>query len=728
MLAEPQQDLLKDPELTGSIEGTVSRVSFYNDSTGFVIFELAQADEIETQTVKGNSGELTEGDYVRCKGELVEDKKYGEQYQATSIIPALPESTKGIEAYLSSGMISGIGEVTAKSIVKAFGTDVFKIIEEQPNKLLKVDGIGQGRLMQIKADWDKHAVEREALVFLSTYGVTAKTAMRIISVHKQATVSKVRADPYILSESVEGIGFVRADEIAMRMGISKDSEYRVRAAIKHILREAVSNGSTALHKSELVAGVVKATGVTPDQVLSTIKIELEMGKLVASEIEGVPSIYLPKLYRAEITAAKHVHRIATTPCKLTSIDFDQAMTKLDVPIDYSESQKKAIYHAIRDKIAVISGGPGSGKTTITRGVIDIVTTAGFTVTLCAPTGRASKRLSEATDRPAGTIHRTLNYNPEKRGFEYDEKNPLETDYVVVDEVSMLDINLFGSLLRAIPDHATLILVGDVDQLKSVGPGRVLHDLIISGVIPVVYLTEIHRQALESQIIVNSHRINKGECPQTSNDGDFYVINGGSPEGVRNMLLKAVSERIPAKFGFNPITETQVLSPMKKGIVGVAELNKDLQSLLNGNRHPQLSANFEKYAPGDKVIHLKNNQELDVFNGDVGIIREVDAQEKAMVIDYDGRPVEYDKKVIGQIRLAYAKTVHKSQGSEYPAVVIPLTMQHYVLLEKHLLYTGVTRGKQLVILIVEEQALKQALTTKKTGERVSDLASVIQQHY
>ena len=508
------------------------------------------------------------GDYVECVGEWEKHATYGEQFKASSILPSIPSSVKGMEIYLASGVIEGIGETTAKELVKHFGTDVFDVIQNAPHRLKRVKGIGKKRLQQITSGWDDKSEEREAIVFLGGIGVTAVTAANIYKVHGAKTIDSVRANPYLLADSINGIGFLKADAIAIEMGIAPDSNHRLKAATIYQLNQAVQDGNCAQEREKLAADTAKLTKAPIELIRDAITTEIEQGDLKPSDIRGKACVYPRDLWYAEKETARHLYRVATFQEKDAAHDSSdviaqKALKELmdESEINYSQSQREALRHAVMDKVLVLTGGPGSGKTTIVDGCLQLAEKIRHNprIVLCAPTGRAAKRLSESTGREAATIHRTLQYSPEKRGFEFDENNPLEADLVVIDEASMLDIKLARSLFKAVPSHATLIIVGDIDQLQSVGAGRVLHDVIDSGKIAVGRLSEVHRQALTSDIVANAHKINAGELPTQNSAGDFFVITASDADEVNKLVLKAISERIPNKFKVDPISGIQLLS-------------------------------------------------------------------------------------------------------------------------------------------------------------------------
>jgi exodeoxyribonuclease V alpha subunit len=563
------------------------------------------------------------------------------------------------------------------------------------------------------------------MVFLQSHGVGTARAVRIYKTYGDQAVERVRENPYRLALDIHGIGFKTADAIALRLGIPGDSLIRARAGVRHMLQEFSTQGHCAAYRQKLVESTAGMLEVAGPIVETAIEAELAAGNLVQDTIEGETALFLTPLYRAEKGVAWNLARLRKGAIPWGEINIGKAIPWVEgqTGLQLSPSQRQAVAISVTGKVTVITGGPGVGKTTVVNSILTIVRAKGASVRLCAPTGRAAKRLSESTGLEAKTVHRLLEFDPKTMGFKHDQNEPLDLDLLVMDEASMMDVVLMNQLLRAVPDHAAVLLVGDVDQLPSVGPGAVLADIIASKAIPTACLTEIFRQAASSRIIVNAHRINQGLLPEKPGDNeasDFYFIQGETPEAIHAKLMQVVTQRIPAHFGLHPINDVQVLTPMNRGGLGVRSLNIDLQARLNPDGHPGISRFGWTYAPNDKVIQTLNNYDKEVFNGDIGRVAEVDEEEGAVRIDFDGRIVEYEPGELDEISLAYATSIHKSQGSEYPAVVIPLAMQHYMLLERNLLYTAVTRGKKLVVIIGQMKAL--AMAVKRTGstKRLSNL--------
>jgi exodeoxyribonuclease V alpha subunit len=643
-----------------------------------------------------------------------------------------PTTHEGIEKYLGSGLVRGIGPVYAAKLVAKFGEKIFDIIENCSGRLEEIEGIGPERRRQIKAAWAVQKVVREIMVFLHSQGVSSSRAVRIYKTYGENAIAEVRANPYSLAADIPGIGFRTADQIAQKIGIPHDSVLRACAGLRHVLLEATSQGHCALPVVFLKAETGKLLLVPDAVVESALQRALAGGELVREVIAGEDLVFIPALKRAEEGIAARIKKLCALPDNYPAIDFEKAVAwcQQRTGKELAPSQRAALGQALASRILVITGGPGVGKTTLVNAVLQILRAKKVCCQLCAPTGRAAKRLSESTGMEAKTIHRLLEVEPGKGGFIRNETHPLRSDLLVVDETSMVDVSLMHHLLRALPAHASLLLVGDVDQLPSVGPGMVLRDLIESGSVPVARLTEIFRQATHSQIIVNAHQINQGHLPELGSEtenGDFFFIRRDDPARIVETVLELVKHRIPTKFHLDPIADIQVLSPMNRGSLGVRELNVRLQSELNPPRpnEPLVEKFGWQFRLRDKVMQTENDYEKEVFNGDIGLISRIEPDESTLFVQFDQREVNYDFGELDQLSLAYAITIHKSQGSEFPAVVIPLATQHYLLLQRNLIYTGVTRGKALVVLVGQAKALALAVRNHQTGQRFSGLLSRLQ---
>jgi exodeoxyribonuclease V alpha subunit len=705
------------------LQGSVERVTFHSPESGFCVLRIKVRGQRELVTVIGSAATITPGEYIECTGAWTNDRQHGLQFKTQHLRVIPPSTLEGIEKYLGSGMVKGIGPHFAKKLVRAFGEQVFDIIEQEPDRLLELEGIGPKRKERVTSAWAEQKVVREIMVFLQSHGVGTARAVRIYKTYGDAAVERVQENPYRLALDIHGIGFKTADAIAQRLGIPRDALMRAQAGVRHVLQEIAGDGHCAAYRESLVESAVKLLEIPAPIIEQAVEEELAQENLVAEPIQEKPALFLTPLHRSELGIAEHIDRLAGEPC-WGRIDIAKAVPWVEgkTGLSLSESQRKAVARAVNGKVTVITGGPGVGKTTVVNSILRIIRAKGVKVLLCAPTGRAAKRLSESTSSEAKTIHRLLEFDPRIMGFKCNQDEPLDGELVVVDEVSMVDTVLMNQLLRAVPDHCAVLLVGDVDQLPSVGPGTVLADMIGSGAVPTVRLTEIFRQAASSKIIVNAHRINQGRMPERSGkaESDFYFISSDTPEDIHEKLMQVVTERIPKRFGLHPIDDVQVLTPMNRGGLGARSLNVELQQRLNPSAEPRITRFGWTYAPGDKVIQTVNNYDKDVFNGDIGRVARIDEEEGMVFIDYDGRRVEYETGELDEVSLAYATTVHKSQGSEYPAVVVPLAMQHYMLLERNLLYTAVTRGKKLVVVIGQTKALAMAVKRLGSVKRLTNL--------
>ena len=721
----PQDELQTDHQPMVHLQGSVERVTFHSEESGFFVIRVKCKGQRELVTMTGNTPSVTPGEFVDAAGVWFNDHKHGIQFQVKHIKTVTPNTLEGIEKYLGSGMVKGIGPHFAKRLVKAFGEQVFDIIEQNPERLTELEGIGKKRREKITSAWSEQKVIREIMVFLQSHGVGTARAVRIYKTYGDQSVEKVKENPYRLALDIHGIGFKTADQLAQQLGIDRVSLIRAQAGVRHVLQEFSGDGHCAQPFESLVAEAVKLLEIPEETIKQAIQCEINEERLTPENIGDIPCLFLTPLHRAEAGAANHVTRLLQGTSPWSGIDLDKAIPWVEEKnsIQLSGSQKEAVEQAVRQKFCIITGGPGVGKTTVVNSILKIIQAKQAHVTLCAPTGRAAKRLSESTGQEASTIHRLLEFDPSAFDFKRNADNPLETDLLVVDESSMVDVVLMNQLLRAVPDEAAVLLVGDVDQLPSVGPGSVLSDLIESGQVPVARLTEIFRQAATSQIITGAHAINRGQAPrqtQKGEDTDFFYMTGEDPEEIFSKLMAVVTRRLPEKFGLDPVNDIQVLAPMNRGGLGARSLNVALQESLNAQAHPKVTRYGWTFAPGDKVIQTVNNYDKEVFNGDIGRVKSIDVEEGELVMDFEGREVLYQVGELDEVSLAYATTIHKSQGSEYPCVVIPMAMQHYTLLERNLLYTGVTRGKQLVVLIGQPKAVGMAARSVRSARRLTNL--------
>ena len=707
-----------------ALAGLVERVTFHNADTGFCVLRVKARGQRDLVTVVGHAATIAAGEWVQMSGAWVTDRTHGLQFKAAFLKATPPTTLEGIERYLGSGMIRGIGPVYATKLVRAFGDAVFELIEQEPKRLREVTGIGPKRAARIVAGWAEQKVIREIMLFLHAHGVGTSRAVRIYKTYGAEAVQLVTENPYRLARDIRGIGFLTADRVAERLGIEKTASIRIRAGISFALAEAMDDGHCGLPLAELLVLTAKLIEVGSELIETALALELDAGDLVTDTVDGERCVFLAGLYRAEQAIAERLRALAVGPTPWPAIDADKAIPWVEgrTGLALAPSQRAALQLALRSKLLVITGGPGVGKTTLVNSILTVLRAKGVEVALCAPTGRAAKRLAESTGLEARTVHRLLETDPKTGGFKRGEEHPLECDLLVVDESSMVDVLLMRSLLRALPDRAALLVVGDVDQLPSVGPGQVLADVIGSGAVPVVRLTEVFRQAARSRVVVNAHRINRGEMPELEavDGSDFFFVDASDPEeGVRK-LLAVVGQRIPARFGLDPVRDVQVLCPMNRGGLGARALNAELQAALNPPGELRVERFGWTYGPGDKVMQVANNYEREVFNGDLGVVSGLDMEEGELTVGFDGRSVVYGFGELDELVLAYATTIHKAQGSEYPAVVIPLTTQHYAMLARNLLYTGVTRGKRLVVLVGQRRALAIAVRNGAGRRRWSKL--------
>lgn len=712
-----------------TISGVIERVTFHSEESGFCVLKVKTKEQRDLVTIVGTSMTVTPGEYVDASGHWITNREYGLQFQAQELRLVLPSTLAGIEKYLGSGLVKGVGPHFAKLLVKAFGAEVFTVIEKNPEKLFELSGIGQHRQQKIVQSWQDQRKIREIVVFLHSHGVGTARAVRIYKTYGQKAIELLREDPYRLAVDIRGIGFKTADALAERLGIPRQSLQRARAGLRHVLQEICSSGHCAVNQEKLMAEACVLLEIPEDTIQEALLLEQTEGRLVIEEMDGEKRVFLSNLYEAEVGVVKLLKTLMQkkkTWGEDLNIEKSIAWVENEAKIALSRSQRQAISIALKNKVIIITGGPGVGKTTLVNSILKILGSYTQKIMLCAPTGRAAKRLSESTGREAKTIHRLLEFDPKSYRFKRHEFSPLETELLIVDEVSMIDLSLMYRLLKAVPEHCTLMLVGDADQLPSVGPGMVLANLIESEVIPTLRLTEIFRQAASSQIIVNAHKINKGYIPKLKSEpgelSDFYFVEANTPELIHEKLLQIVTERIPKRFKLDPIRQIQVLVPMNRGGLGARALNIELQKHLNPNiNHFKVSRFGNDFAVGDKVIQTVNNYDKEVFNGDIGFIKAIDQEEGELCIEFDQRRIVYELDELDEISLAYATSIHKAQGSEYEAVVIPLAMQHFTLLERNLIYTAVTRGKSLVVILGQAKALAIAVRNIRSNQRVTHLS-------
>jgi len=703
----------------------VERVTFHSEESGFCVLRVKARGHRDLVTTVGHAAMISAGEWITASGVWLNDRNHGLQFKAHFLKTSAPSSIDGIEKYLGSGMIRGIGPVYAKRLVKMFGKDVFDIIEAAPERLREVEGIGPKRADKITAGWADQKVIREIMVFLHQNGVGTARAVRIFKTYGTDAVQIMSENPYRLAKDIRGIGFRTADLIAEKLGIEKTAMIRVRAGISYALTEAMGDGHCGLPRADLIGLAEKLLKVPAPLIEGALVEELTEETVTLDRVGDAACVFLTGLYKAERSIAEQIKRIRAGALPWPEIDADKALPWIEqkTGLALAASQAEAIRLAIKSKVMVITGGPGVGKTTIVNSILRILAAKRVKLLLCAPTGRAAKRMTEATTMEAKTIHRLLEFDPKAFGFKRDLENPLDCDLLVVDESSMVDVMLMQSLLKAVPDHAALLIVGDIDQLPSVGPGQVLADIIASGAVPVMRLTEVFRQAAESKIITTAHAINAGRMPDLAppnGETDFYFVAAADPEQAVLRIVELVSKRIPRRFGFDPIRDIQVLCPMNRGGVGARSLNIELQAVLNPAGEKRVERFGWTFAPGDKVMQIENDYDKEVYNGDIGMIEDVDLAEGEIAVTFDGRTVTFLFGELDTLVPAYAATIHKSQGSEYPAVVIPVMTQHYAMLQRNLIYTGVTRGKKLVVLVGQKRAIAIAVKNVSGRRRWSKL--------
>lgn len=712
-------DFFEEDTLHGSIENIV----FTSEDTGFTVAKLKLPKSDEIISLTGVMPTLQAGEAVFCKGLWKYHPKHGRQFEVKSFEQKSPVDIKGIEKYLESGLIKGIGNAYAKRIVRKFGMDTLKVIDESPEKLLSVEGIGEKKLTSIIKYWDDQKSMRDVMIFLQTHDIRASLAQKIYKVYGSDSIEKVKENPYALAKSVFGIGFKTADNIASNLKIEKTSPVRIEAAIEFTLWKLSQEGHVCYPEDELIQQVANLLDIEDNLIPERLSsLELDQ-KIVKKQLEDKTFIWIKPLYLSELGIAREIGRIQSGMTPIRDIAIDKATDWVEdkMHIKLASQQKEALAMAFTTKLLIITGGPGTGKSTITNGILKVSQKLTSKILLAAPTGRAAKRLSEITWKKAFTIHSLLEYDFSIRGFKKNRDTPLKCDLLIIDEASMIDTQLMYSLLKAIPDHARVIFIGDVDQLPSVGPGNVLKDFITSECMPTCFLSQIYRQAKGSKIITNSHMINKGYFPDTSNPkgSDFIFIHSEDPEDISSKIVHLVTSELPERYNLKPLQDIQVLAPMKKGGVGTEHLNHLLQKKITASNNPLVKMGRE-FHQGDKVMQIKNNYDKNVYNGDVGIIEAIDFIDQEIRVLFDHEAVIYEFSELDELILAYAVSIHKYQGSECPCVIMPIHTSHFKLLFRNLLYTGITRGKKLVILVGTKKALAIAVKNNKILTRFSGL--------
>jgi len=716
--------------MTSDLQGQVEKVTFFNEANGFTIAKVRVAGRPEPATVVGTLLGPSPGEVLKMQGVWVRHPRFGEQFEVETYQVVQPTTVEGVEKYLGSGLIKGLGPEMARRIVARFGAEALEVIDRTPKRLREVEGIGPKRLAMIQAAWQGQRQIREVMLFLQAHGVSTAYSVRILKEYGPRSIQILRENPYRLAADIHGIGFVTADRIAGKLGLSRDDPLRVEAGVEFVLSRLSEQGHVYYPQDRLAATCERLLQVNPAAIEAALAAVSAAGRVVVEVWDesggGGRAVYLAALHEAESGVANRLRALLTSARAIRPIDPKRAMAWVQerLGLVLSQSQEQAVLAAAEHKVLVITGGPGTGKTTLIHAILRIFQRIGVPVLLAAPTGRAAKRMHEATGFEAKTIHRLLAFNPHQGRFLKNEEDPLECDLLILDEASMIDVTLMHHLLQALSPEATLILVGDVSQLPSVGPGSVLGDVVASAAVPVVRLTEIFRQARQSLIVVNAHRINEGRMPVLEAPGpglgDFYFIEQEDPDQVLRIIIDLARERIEKRFGLKGVDEVQVLTPMHRGVVGTTNLNQQLQAVLNPGEGG-LARGERLFRPGDKVMQVRNNYDKEIFNGDIGRIARIDPENQEVVIDFDGRPVVFDFHELDQIVLAYAISVHKAQGSEYPAVILPLLPQHYLLLQRNLIYTAVTRARRLAVLVGSKRALAIGIRNNETRLRYTGLA-------
>ncbi len=716
----------------------VERITYRNDSNGYSVIKTRVKGNSDLIAVVGNLLNVNVGSVLLVTGDWKIDSKFGRQFVATEWEETLPATVYGIEKYLGSGLIKGIGPKFARKIVEQFGDQTLDIIETEPSRLIKVPGIGERRVALITSGWVAQKEIKNLMLFLQSHDVSAAHAARIYKAYGNNSISVMNENPYRLADDIWGIGFKTADAIAMKLGMEKEKFARCRSGLMYTLNKLSEEGHCFAFRSQLIRKACELLEVadpilnmTLDEMIRVKDIIIEKNFVDMSDGEDhqvlADAIYLSPFYFSELGIAKKLSSLMRRGREKQISHSDYIITAVEEQsgITYDEVQLQAIQCAISSKVMVLTGGPGTGKTTTTNSIIKIYQASGSAIILAAPTGRAAKRMTETRGVHAKTIHRLLEYQP-ATGYKLNEENPLKEDVLIVDECSMIDVMLMYNLLKAVPDQMTVILVGDIDQLPSIGAGNILRDIIASQTIPVVRLERIFRQAQGSRVVMNAHRLNRGEFPQINNnhDADFFFITDEEPESVSKQIVQLCRQRLPATYHLNPVSDIQVLTPMQRGVIGAVSLNKELQNALN----PQsllLRYGGTEYRLHDKVMQIRNNYDKAVFNGDIGLITVVDIEERELTVSFDGEAVQYDISELDELMLAYATTIHKAQGSEYPVVVMPVLMTHYVMLQRNLIYTGITRAKKLMVMIGSKKALALAIRNNAVIKRNTRLASRLQ---
>jgi exodeoxyribonuclease V alpha subunit len=711
--------------------GYIERITFQNPESGYTVAQLQAPKNTELTCIVGIMPALQPGETIRCWGEWKRHLIHGQQFEVKRYQVEAPADILGITKYLGSGLIKGIGPKYAARIVEKFGVETLNVIDQSPQQLLEIQGLGAKRLEMIRTCWSEQKSIRDVMIFLQTHGVTPTYAQKIFKVYGAQSIDKVKANPFQLARDIFGIGFKTADVIAQKLGFDASSDMRADAGIEYVLTELASDGHVCYPVEDFIEEARSILEIDKEKIRARIFVLTEEGRVEHFKLihAGEPTffVWIKPLFVAEVGIAREIQRLISAAHSLREIDLAKAIEWIQgaLKLELAANQKEAVGQALFQKMHIITGGPGTGKSTITKAILGITEKLTSNIVLAAPTGRAAKRMTEITGKKASTIHSLLEYDFKKRGFKRNRTSPLTCDLLIIDESSMIDTFLMYSLLKAIPDHARVIFVGDINQLPSVGPGNVLQDMIASQIMSVTTLNEIFRQAEGSRIITNAHRINRGIFPDIRNlsQSDFFFVEVEEAEGVLNQIVSLVAQRLPKKFNLHPTEEIQVLAPMRKGVIGIDNLNTVLQEKLNPNQ-TSIMRNGRKLAVNDKVMQIRNNYQKEVFNGDIGRIIEIDLTDQQVLVRMDEREICYEFSDLDELVLAYAVSVHKYQGSECPCVVIPIHTSHFKLLYRNLLYTAVTRGKRLVVLVGTKKALAIAVHNDEIKKRYTGLQQAL----
>lgn len=723
-----EEKLVDSPSLE-TIQGHVEVIIFVQPENGFTVARLKEPHKKDLTVIVGYLPSIQPGEMVTCQGAWKIHPSHGRQFEVSDCQVEIPCDQVGIQKYLESGLVRGIGPVFAKKIVDHFGIDTLKVIDETPDRLLEIAGLGKVKKEKIIECWQQQRSIRKVMIFLRSHGVSPAFAQKIFKAYGDESIEKVRANPFQLAKDIFGIGFKTADALAQKLGLPLHSPERIAAGIQFVLWELTNEGHTCYPAKEFIPVVQPLLEVDEKLIEKELQLLCEKKELIRDEVHSEPMIWLKPFYAYEEGIAIDLMRLIQSPQSLRAVDVYKACDWVQIQhhISFALQQKEAIQKALSSKMHIITGGPGTGKSTITNAIIEICSKITSHILLAAPTGRAAKRLSEITHRKAYTLHALLEWDPIGGGFKRSRTNPLTCELLIIDEASMIDTFLLFSLLRAIPNGCRVIFIGDIDQLPSVGPGTVLRDLIQSNLIGITRLTEIFRQAKGSKIITNAHRINNGDFPEifTDEKSDFHFIEADSPEGIQQIILQLVAHEIPSRHQFHPIDEIQVLSPMKRGIIGIEVLNDQLQNRLNPSNRPFFRAG-RRFHQHDKVMQIRNNYNKKVCNGDIGRIEMIDHEDQEIIVSFDDKSVTYDFSELDELVVAYAASIHKYQGSECPCIVLPIHTTHFKMLHRNLLYTGVTRGKKQVYLVGTKRAIAIAVQNNQVLKRFTGLSRSLQQ--